>query len=108
MCDANLCPAVVAYDAAEARLDELGDLHEHPTLTRGAITANRRTDEVVRERYPCDGAVANRDGNLVCPLSDMGKMAHYFATVPVRREGWDFDPEKLVDSGTDTQSGQYL
>ena len=108
MCDTNLCPLLAAYDVAESMLDELGNLHEHPVLARGAIAANRRTHEVVRERYPCGGAVSDNNNELTCPLGLLRNTAHAFATNPNQRQGWAFDPEKLVDGGTASQSGQYL
>lgn len=107
-CDPNLCPLLVAYDVADAMLNELGDLHEHPALARGSIAANRRSQEAVRERYPCEGSVPDRNNERACPLGNITHVAHALATVPAQRGGWAFDPEKLVDGGRDTQSGQYL
>jgi hypothetical protein len=108
MCDPNLCPSLVTFDVAERRLDELGDLHENPALARGAIAACRRSHEAVRERYPCDGPVTNTEGQIRCPLGALYNDVHTLATVPSHRAGWAFDTEKLVDGGTDSQSGQYL
>jgi hypothetical protein len=108
MCDTNLCPLLAAYDAAEAVVDKVRDIHQNPALARGTITAYRRTHDVVRERYPCDGPVPDHNNEVACPLGHIANMAHSLATVPAQRTGWAFDPEKLIDGGTDTQSGQYL
>ena len=108
MCDANLCPFTAALDTADAVVNELGDVHENPTLARGAIAAYRKVHEAARLRYPCDGPVPDRNGEQACPLGYVRHTAHNLATVPGQRAGWAFDPEKLVNGGTDTQSGQYL
>jgi hypothetical protein len=108
MCDANLCPLLAAYDVAEAMIDKLGDLHDSPSLARGGIASNRQVHEAVRERYSCAGRIRDANGCWDCPLNTIRHIAHHLATVPNKRPGWAFDPDKLVDGGTDTQSGQYL
>jgi hypothetical protein len=108
MCDAHLCPLVAAYDAAEMVVSGLGDLHENPALARGAIAAYRRTQEAARDRYPCDGPVTDHNNEMACPLGQIRHIAGALATVPIQRTGWAFDPEKLVNAETDSQSGQYL
>jgi hypothetical protein len=107
MCD-HVCPLTAAMDAAEAVVDELGDLHENPVLARGVITAYRKSLEAMQKPYPCDGAVRDRNNEVTCPFNRLHQTAHSLATVPITRPGWAFDPEKLVDGGRQTSAGQYL
>lgn len=108
MCDPNLCPMVAAFDVADKVIDDLGDVHENPALARGVIASYRQTADAVRERYPCGGVSADREGHLRCPLSGIWDGAQTYATAAPNRQGWAFDPEKLAGGGRDGQSGQYL
>ncbi len=109
MCDPNLCSLLAAYDAADAILDDLGDLHENPALARGTIAANRKSQQAVRHRYPCDGAVRDMHNELDCPVGSLWRIAHALATTPSERTGWAFDPEELVDAADrNSPTGAYL
>jgi hypothetical protein len=103
------CPYVATLDAADELLDGVADIHSAPEAARGAIEVCRRSMKTVQALLACDGPVADKDGQRVCPLSRSIVDAYMLATGPANAASWAFAPERLLGHSQEHKTpGQFL
>lgn len=103
------CPFDAVLDAAE-EITTIGD-HTDLATTKGGIALTRTALRILRKNINCEGATANQNGQIVCPLQERTLETRSIATSQWLQSQFLVDLKNFGsgEQGHETpQTGQYL